>query len=383
MIFYCIFGILAGIITGLVPGLHTNNVATFLLISPLFGQEFMIVLLSMSITHTFVSFIPSVFIGVPDQDTFESILPAHKLFLKGKAFEAICLTVLGGVIALLTSILFVPIFFIFIQQNNQAIIFITPIVLIIALIAIISSEKNKLISLLIIFSAASQGIFFNGQIFPLITGFFGLPTILVSIKKNLIEVPQTNDFSFNPKIIQEGIIGMLGGAIVSLMPGIGNNVAAALINLFRNQKGSHEYLVMLGSINTSNFFFSFAVLYAISKTRNGVMLVLQEKMFFIEEMLILGLIIMIISGCAAAIITIFISKKATLLFSTKKIFWGSILSIIIMVGMVGILNGGIGLIALLFSTATGTLAILKGVKRTCCMSALIIPSLFFYVFYLI
>jgi putative membrane protein len=303
--------------------------------------------------------------------------------MKGQAFEAVCLTVLGGLIALISSIIFVPIFFGFIQQNTDAICFLTPLMLCLALIAIVSSEKNKLVAIIIMCSAATQGIFFSGQIFPLITGFFGLPTLLLSIKKPLNKIEQSKKFSFNYHMIKEGVIGTFGGAIVALMPGIGNNVAASILRLFRNEKRTREYLVLLGSINTSNFFFSFAVLFAISKTRNGVMIALQEKMFFTQELFVAGIIIMIVSGSIAAIITIILSKKASTIFSEKKVFISTILSIILMIGMVGLLNGFTGLITLIFSTGTGLFAILKGTKRTCCMTSLIIPALFFYIFYLI
>lgn len=383
MIFYCILGIVSGIFTGLIPGLHTNNIALLLLTSPIFGQEFMVFLLSMSITHSFVDFIPSVFIGAPSEDTFESILPAHQLFIQGRAFEAICLTVLGGVIALFGSILIVPIFFVFIQQNTDAIIFLTPTILFLVLGLIFFSEKNKCVAGLIILSAAMQGFFFSGQIFPLITGFFGLPTILLSLKNPNHQIIQSNNFSFDKELIKEGFFGILGGSIVSIVPGIGNNIAAAIIKLFRNETNSKKYLVVLGSINTSNFFFSFIVLFAISKTRNGVMLALNEKMFFTPEMFFLGLIIMIFSGGIAAIITILLSKKATFLFTGKKILLGTGISLFLMIVLVFLFNGFIGLITLFFSTATGLLAVMTGTKRTCCMSSLIAPTLFFYVFYLI
>ena len=48
--------------------------------------------------------------------------------------------------------------------------------------------------------------------------------------------------------------------------------------------------------------------------------------------------------------------------------------------LLGAFNGANGLIVLLFSTALGLLVISKGVKRSTCMSALIVPALFYYLF---
>ena len=81
-------GIFAGTITGLIPGIHINLIGVFLisLSTSLFisiNPVFLIVFIaSMAITHTFVDFIPSVFLGCPDTDTELSILPGHELLKK-------------------------------------------------------------------------------------------------------------------------------------------------------------------------------------------------------------------------------------------------------------------------------------------------------------
>ncbi len=54
----------------------------------------------MAITHTFLDFIPSVFLGCPDTDTSLSVLPGHELLKQGKAYEAIALTAYGGLMAI-------------------------------------------------------------------------------------------------------------------------------------------------------------------------------------------------------------------------------------------------------------------------------------------
>ena len=90
-----ILGIIAGCITGLIPGIHINLIASFLvsisayltIISP--PITFVIFVVSMAITHTFIDFIPSIFLGAPDNDAALSILPGHNLLLKGKGLSLI------------------------------------------------------------------------------------------------------------------------------------------------------------------------------------------------------------------------------------------------------------------------------------------------------
>ena len=81
-----IIGIIAGTVTGLIPGIHINLVAIITLgflnyILKIFSPiEIAVFIVAMSITHTFLDFIPSIFLGAPNEENFLSILP---LYTKG------------------------------------------------------------------------------------------------------------------------------------------------------------------------------------------------------------------------------------------------------------------------------------------------------------
>ena len=99
-------GILAGTITGLLPGIHINLVGAILVgltvtvfagIPPIY---LIIFIASMAIAHTFIDFIPSIFLGCPDTDTQLSVLPGHEMLKEGKGYEAVRLTSIGGIIAI-------------------------------------------------------------------------------------------------------------------------------------------------------------------------------------------------------------------------------------------------------------------------------------------
>jgi len=113
------FGMFAGIITGLIPGLHVNNIAAaVLLMLPFLSQQFSLYaiscfIVSMAITHTIFDFIPSTLLGIPEDDTCLSTLPAHKMVLQGKAFEAIYLTAVGGLISTLMVVFSLPLLIFF------------------------------------------------------------------------------------------------------------------------------------------------------------------------------------------------------------------------------------------------------------------------------
>jgi putative membrane protein len=115
IIVFTLIGSLAGIITGLVPGIHVNSVAYMILASQsaiismavwAFGwalpdnTQLLIIVSSLVmgnvITHTFLDFIPSVFLGAPEGDTALSLLPGHRMMLAGRGYEAVKYSVIGS-----------------------------------------------------------------------------------------------------------------------------------------------------------------------------------------------------------------------------------------------------------------------------------------------
>ena len=388
MIIWCLLGISAGIIAGLIPGLHSNNVAVILATTPFFGIEITAFMLSMCITQSFVEFIPSTFLGAPSENTFESVLPAHKLLFEGKALEAINHTIFGGIIAVIIgAILTIP-FFIFLEQNSNQIIIITPIVLILALIIFISEEKNfnkKLIILFVIIAAGGHGLLFKDQVFALITGYFGISGLIYALKEKetSVKLKQSETCEIKKETIKDALVGVMGGAIVSVMPGIGSNTAGGIINTMRKTTHPQNYLTMLGAINTSNFFFSFAMLLALSKARNGTMIALMDKIFYNQETLFIGTIIMLLSAGVGGIATIIIAKKAINLFNEKNTKIINILCLVFMITLVGALNGLNGIIAMIFAASLGIYTINQNIRRSTLMSSLIVPTIFFYLFILL
>jgi len=107
-------GFLTGILTGMLPGLHVNNIALILLsLSSVFISFFSffkscgisadvvllllcVFIVSNSISHTFHDFLPSTFLGAPDEDTALSVLPAHSLLLSGDGFSAVIYSAIGS-----------------------------------------------------------------------------------------------------------------------------------------------------------------------------------------------------------------------------------------------------------------------------------------------
>lgn len=110
LIIACFIGILIGTITGTVPGIHVNTAGAILFASSNFllnqvSAEFLCVLMvSMSIAHALIEFVPSMLLGVPQEGTATSILPGHRMVLEGRSKEVIRIVSVGGFGAILITI---------------------------------------------------------------------------------------------------------------------------------------------------------------------------------------------------------------------------------------------------------------------------------------
>src|SRR2546426_12501504 len=111
---FALVGYAAGLVTGLAPALHVNHVALLLLASrsafeglvlavfPSAGLEELIAILSSFVMgavvgHSFLDFVPSVYLGAPEEKTALSVLPGHRLLLAGEGHVAVRLAARGGV----------------------------------------------------------------------------------------------------------------------------------------------------------------------------------------------------------------------------------------------------------------------------------------------
>ena len=109
-------GIIVGTFTGILPGIHINLVALLLFIlSPLLLQYtspivLCVFIVALAITHTFLDFVPGIFLGAPEETTALSVLPGHRMLLKGRGYEAVKLTTLGGYIGLILILVLAPLF---------------------------------------------------------------------------------------------------------------------------------------------------------------------------------------------------------------------------------------------------------------------------------
>lgn len=389
-----IIGILAGIITGLTPGIHTNLVAVLLLslssfllqiTSPLILIVFII---SMSITHTFFNAIPAIYLGAPESDEDAlSVLPGHRMLLQGKGYEALALTITGGIFALTIGILVTPLIIKVIPAAYNYIQSYIGYILLVASAFLIFRDNKRFWALAIFllsgcFGIAVLNINLKNPLFPLLSSLFGTAGILISLNDK-VKIPK-QEITFPKIFTKETYKAMSSGTIVgtftSMLPGLGPAQAAIIGSQLVKLKDS-GFLILVGALDTLNMVMSFVALYTIEKARNGSVITISKllpKMTL--ENLVFFLIIALISGLISSYLCMKTAKKVSDYITKINYQKLSLAIIILIIIMTLFLSGPLGLFVLFIGSFIGMLPPLLGLGRNHLMGCLLLPVILFFLF---
>jgi len=410
VLLFTFIGIILGIFTGLIPGIHVNTIfITLPFLTPIiFNFNFSIyavfaLIVSMAVAHTIFDFIPSIFLGVPEDSTALSILPGHKLLLQGKGIEALFLTIIGGLFITILFILLLPFLIFLIPILFNSLKFYIPLILILIVSFTILTEKSKsgmfFSFLLFLFSGFLGLITLNSKLipegyvfFPLFTGLFGIPTLIISLGTKS-EIPPQSGLIFNikRKLVLSGVFkSLFSSLLVGILPGVGAAQATVLTQELTNlgkkknkekieSENLKEFLISIGGINTSITLISFLSLYSIQKARTGASVAISKLIenFQINELILL-ISISLISIGISSILALYIGNKI-LIFIQKIPYYKISLIILSFLFIFGLIFTGIlGVIVMLISTSIGMIAPLSKIKRSHSMGVIILPVILFY-----
>jgi putative membrane protein len=389
-----LLGILFGIFTGLIPGIHVNTLGVLIVALSVYIIEYIdpIILAcfiaAISITHTFLDFIPGIFLGSPDEDTALSILPGHSMLLEGKAHHAVKYTLYGSLLGLIIVLLLSPVFIWLLPHFYIYIKYAMFYILILASIYLLLREKEKTLSFLVFLLAGILGIStfslnIQESLLPMLTGLFGSSSLILSMLKKQ-KIPKQDTKNFKSDIKKSSWIKIFfattfASSICSFLPGLGSGQAAVFASDIAKENKKHEFLALLGSINTIVMGLSILALYSLDITRTGsavsISQILEEfPLYYI--FILLGVILA--SGIASfflgSFLSRFISKKITKLnYKYLSLVVLSLLAIFVLV-----FSGPFGFLIFLVSTSLGIYTILAGARRTLLMGCLMLPVIIFY-----
>lgn len=387
-----LLGVIAGTITGITPGVHLNLVSVLIISSASFllslttGTVVSVFIIAMSILHTFTNAIPAVFLGAPEESTALAVLPGHSLLLQGRGYEAVKLTLIGGLLGLICVILLLPLLILIVPLVYSTISNYIAFILIFISAYLILRDKLKFWAFSIFILSGILGILtlnlpIKNPLFPLLSGLFGTSTILLSIKDR-VNIPE-QEIKCDPlpkKEITKAVgSGLFASILCGLLPGIGSAQAAIVASSFSKEWSKRSWLILVGSIDTIVMFLSIVGYYTIQKARSGSIVAVSKllKEFTLND-LILFVGVSLIVAFFAVVITLSVARYAAKLMHKINYFVISVLILILIVILSFVLTGVTGFFILLISTSIGMLPALKGVGRNHAMGCLILPVILFF-----
>src|SRR3972149_3908199 len=317
-----LLGLAAGVGPGLAPGLHVNNVAVLLLASrpafealvvavfPAAGPDETVAVLSSFVMgtvmgHSFLDFVPSVYLGAPDEKTALGVLPGHRMLLAGEGPPALRPLRLflgspvdayerakGGIAFVLIGIEVLLI----LSEKERRVRGRAGRERVVA-----SRARPRAVAGLLFLASGTLGYALLGTpwltgwnwfplgplsddfgtlvLFPLFTGLFGFGTLALSSRSRAVVPPQDlgAKAGLARRPLARGVLsGSVAGALVSWLPGLSSGAATALAQLLSRGRGdeSHpdaqkEFMLALGSVSTAPSVFTVAVLFIIDRARSG------------------------------------------------------------------------------------------------------------------
>jgi TctA family transporter len=165
VLYFSVLGTGLGYLTGLAPGIHVNTLALVLVslspvLLPLLAEAaaalgtvrevapllMVTVIVAAAVAHSILDFLPSIFLGAPEEGTALSTLPGHRLLLEGRGLDAVLCSAYGGLVGaaaavalcLPLSLLLGPPLGLFPLLDQ-----VTPFLVVAALIVLVLSEKGK------------------------------------------------------------------------------------------------------------------------------------------------------------------------------------------------------------------------------------------------
>ena len=370
-------GVLVCCVTGTTPGLHMNLVASLIVALHIPGTlPVLVFLVSLSVAHTFLDGVPAVFLGVPDADTVVAMMPAHKLLLEGRGFDAVALLTFGSFLGLLCALLLSPLFFFASPFLYELIRSHTFWILLCIVLFLIWRDSFPFRALLLFCVSGVLGLYVlrysdvSEPLLPLLSGLFGVSTLLSGV--GVSNIPA--QFSTRLMIpFLPSLKGCLLGCCSGFLPGIGSSQSAS----FARSKSGEEFLLIVGALNTASIVFTIIIASSLGRARSGTAEALLSMVHVDSFLLPVLLLAVLLSGCLSLFACLLIAKFCALNMHRFRPSFISFFILILVVVLVLYVSGIQGFAVLLLSSRVGILSLLLGCGRAHAMACIIVPVMFY------
>lgn len=368
-------GILLGMLAGLIPGLHSNTIASALVGMGISGSDAALLIMSMFGAHMMFSFVPSIFLGIPDDTVAVSVLPGQRMAKEGRGIDALRIMCGSALIAVILAVALLPL-----SQALYPVVFsfvnpYVPHILILLSLVLALRSKNPLMFAAIfilsgILGGAALKFGMEDPFLPLFSGMFAIAAMLFWGKGAL---PQQKEGKLDLGFLKFAGLGVIMGWFADLLPGIGSPAQVASFASIAVPFATPAYLALVSSIGMSEAVFAFSTASTLGKARVGALAQAAAQVDIQANMVMLLSSFVVAVAVSAVIIYLarkWIGRITELDFSIlNKMLIGYIILLTFLI------DGIPGLIVLAPAIAVGVGCIKLDVERTAVMGAIIVPTI--------
>lgn len=384
-------GVVLGSCSGLIPGLHANNFALLLAgVAPSVPGPPLFVgcaMLAAGVVHTFVNAVPAMALGVPDAEMAITALPAHRMVLDGRGYEAIRLSALGSILAVLVAVpLALPITW-SVTTVYPTIRANLSLVLAMVVVALIASERTwkRCAGALLSFGLATAlgavtldlapdaPLEAGGMLAPLFAGLFGAPVLIEAIRGGGVPPQHDEEIRMPRRLVGiTALAGSFAGAVVGYIPGISAAIAAvAVLVLVPGESGDRGYIVATSGVDTANSIFALFALVSLGQPRTGVMIAFDNANAPLDVPVLL--LSIVLAGVAGFVLVICIGD-VYLEFVGRISYWkisAVVLGLLLVLSY--LFTGLVGVGVFIVAAAVGMVPVRLRTRRVHLMGVLIGP----------
>ena len=299
-------GCMLGMFSGIMPGIHVNTLSAILLssypviqepLSGLVGDEGSIMsmcccVMAASVVHSFVDFVPSVFIGAPDSEDAISILPGHRLLLEGRGMDAVKSAATGSLVGACSAIvLAIPLQMVMSTEIGDSIDGLAWTMALIASSIIMLGCGHGVVAriwglaafcisgilglMVDVLEIPCEGLLGEGTpMFPMLTGLFGIPVLLSGSGSS--GIPRQMPAYDGDRGIMPGLRGVVMGCVSGWFPGITSTVGASMSSCVFRERNPEDFIANVASIGTVTSVLSIVALSVSGSGRSGTAIVLRD-----------------------------------------------------------------------------------------------------------
>ena len=415
MLLYILLGIGASTLISMIPALHIYNVMGLIIIAILsFGhfipQEVVpYMFMAMLVTYAVLNTLTAVFLSAPDESMIFVVMPGQKGLNLGRAYEISMLTGFGSLLGICLLVAITPLSFYVLPSLRQLMSPHMHWVLGLLTVYILMSEWPKSIErkppgwarffeawrslsagLLTFALSGFLGIIvlnktliplrssFQG-LMPVFVGLFAIPAVILNIvsKQKIPKQHISKSIDVTPTVAMHSTIsGGLGGLMAGLFPIMTAGMGGLIAGHATAQRDDRIFVMSQGVSKVVYYVGAFLFFFVPGKRMGkGGLVAMASPLFTIYSIqeYWLAIAAMLLAGGIAFIMLHFLSKFFAKIVHQINYQLISVVTLLLLVGVVFGLTSWIGLFIMAVATAIGLLPVLFGSRRLNCLGVLLVP----------